>query len=228
MCSWAGIPCSFHYILIKKKRDGIMAKVQKALWAEEKAEVEVLLAQRNEHANIGKRLKTLQASVEGGGRTVRDGLGQVHSNTNQHQVKIHSMFSGRQLKMESNLLLFFKTSRSSPSTLTRCLSQDKTKERKRESFGLGKSNLGSSRCSSMLTKYRPAQVGLIEYMNSLKRVNRALAEMGTTNMRANQQAIGDFNELLAEGCNKLELVYRSLLLEYSQPLEPLHYLTRGK
>ena len=52
--------------------------------------------------------------------------------------------------------------------------------------------------------------------------------MGSTNMRANQQAIGDFNELLAEGSKKLEEVYRSLLLEYSQPLEPLHYLTRGK
>ena len=52
--------------------------------------------------------------------------------------------------------------------------------------------------------------------------------MGTTNMRANQQAIGDFNELLAQGSKKLEEVYRSVLLKYSQPLEPLHYLTRGK
>ena len=84
-----------------------MAKVQKALWAEEKAEVEVLLAQRNEHANIGRRLKTLQASVEGGGRTVRDGMGQVHSNTNQHQIKIHSMLSDRRSSIESNVL--FKT-----------------------------------------------------------------------------------------------------------------------
>ena len=84
-----------------------MAKVQKALWAEEKAEVEVLLAQRNEHANIGRRLKTLQASVEGGGRTVRDGMGQVHSNTNQHQVKIHSMLPDRISNIEPNVL--FKT-----------------------------------------------------------------------------------------------------------------------
>ena len=95
------------YILYCSRRSVIdiqtMAKVQKALWAEEKAEVEVLLAQRDEHASIGRRLKTLQASVEGGGRTVRDGMGQVHSNTNQHQIKIHSMLSTRQVKMESNL-----------------------------------------------------------------------------------------------------------------------------
>lgn len=68
----------------------MMAKAQKAIWAEEKAEVEVLLAHRDEHVNIGRRLKTLQASIEGGGRTVRDGMGQVHSNTNQHQTKIQS------------------------------------------------------------------------------------------------------------------------------------------
>ena len=78
------------------------------------------------------------------------------------------------------------------------------------------------------TNCRPAQVGLTEYLNSLKRVNRALTEMGTTNMRANQQAIGDFNELLAQGSRSLEEVYRSVLLENSRPLEPLHYLTRGK
>lgn len=69
---------------------------------------------------------------------------------------------------------------------------------------------------------------MTEYLNSLKRVHRALTEMGTTNIRANQQAIGDFNELLALGSKNLEELYHSLLLEYSQPLEPLHYLTRGK
>lgn len=120
-----------------------MAKVQKAIWAEEKAEVEVLLAQRDEHANIGRRLKTLQTSVEGRGRTVRDGMGQVHSNTNQHQIKIHSMLPDGEIDMETNVL--FKILKSSSSILTRCLSQDKTKERKKGSFGLGTSKLGDSR-----------------------------------------------------------------------------------
>ena len=127
-----------------------MAKVQKAVWAEEKAEVEVLLARRDEHANIGRRLKTLQASVEGGGRTVRDGMGQVHSNTNQHQIKIHSMLPNIQINANSNVL--FKTSRSLSSTLTRCLSQDKTKERKRGLFGLGEGNPWNNPSFSLLTK----------------------------------------------------------------------------
>lgn len=128
-----------------------MAKVQKAVWAEEKAEVEVLLAQRDEHANIGRRLKTLQASVEGGGRTVRDGMGQVHSNTNQHQIKIHSMLADQEVNMEPNVL--FKTLRSLSSTLTRCLSRDKTKVRKRGSFGLGKSNQGKILSVSPLNQH---------------------------------------------------------------------------
>ena len=119
-----------------------MAKVQKAVWAEEKAEVEVLLAQKDEHVNIGRRLKTLQASVEGGGRTVRDGMGQVHSNTNQHQIKIHSMLPGREWKTEPNALT--QTLRNSSSTLIRCLSRDKTKERKRGSFELGELCQGKS------------------------------------------------------------------------------------
>lgn len=137
-----------------------MAKVQKAVWAEEKAEVEVLLAQRDEHASIGRRLKSLQASVEGGGRTVRDGMGQVHSNTNQHQIKIHSMLPGvvgREVEVKSDVL--FKTLRSSSSTLTRCLNQDKTKERKRESFELGKPTLRPSRILTLLTKTQNSDQG---------------------------------------------------------------------
>ena len=109
-----------------------MAKIQKAAWAEEKAEVEVLLAQKDEHVIIGKRLKTLRASVEGGGRTVRDGMGKVHSNTNQHQIKIHSMFSDKAVALEADVLV--KTSRSSSSKLTKCLNQDKIKQRKRRLF----------------------------------------------------------------------------------------------
>lgn len=133
-----------------------MAKAQQAVWAEEKAEVEVLLAQRDEHANIGRRLKILQASVEGGGRTVRDGMGQVHSNTNQHQIKIHSMLPDSILNnMKPNVRI--KTLRSSSSTLTRCLSQDKTKERKRGSFGLGEANLMESHSYPLLIDRHPGQ-----------------------------------------------------------------------
>lgn len=68
-----------------------MSKARNAAHAEEKAEVEVLFADATKYSDLGKRLKVLQASLEGGGRTVRDAIGPVHNNTREHQVMIHSM-----------------------------------------------------------------------------------------------------------------------------------------
>ena len=73
----------------------------------------------------------------------------------------------------------------------------------------------------------PSKVGLTEYMASLKRVERALSQMTSTNLRANQQAIGDFNELLTEGSNKLQDLFRKALLDNDRPVEPLHFITKG-
>ncbi len=72
----------------------------------------------------------------------------------------------------------------------------------------------------------PDAVGLTEYLASLKRIERTLSEKSASNLRANQQAVGDFNELLSEGNNKLQSLFRSLLTEDSRPVEPLHYITK--
>lgn len=72
----------------------------------------------------------------------------------------------------------------------------------------------------------PGAVGLTEYLASLKRIDRTLSEMSATNLRVNQQAIGDFNELLSEGNNMLQSLFRSLLTEDIRPVEPLHYITK--
>ncbi|KAL8696743.1 MAG: hypothetical protein Q9201_007503 [Fulgogasparrea decipioides] len=72
----------------------------------------------------------------------------------------------------------------------------------------------------------PDRVGLPDYLASLKRIDRSLSQMSSTNLRVNQQAIGDFNELLSDGNNKLQALFRSILAEDVQPVEPLHYLTK--
>ena len=72
----------------------------------------------------------------------------------------------------------------------------------------------------------PDRVGLPDYLASLKRVDRALAQMSSTNLRANQQAVGDFNELMSEGNSQLQNLFRSTLAENVQPVEPLHYITK--
>jgi len=67
--------------------------LRNAAHAEEKAEVEVLSADAVKYGELAKKLRALQASLEGGGRTVRAAIGPVHSNTREHQVMIHSMCS---------------------------------------------------------------------------------------------------------------------------------------
>jgi exocyst complex protein 7 len=47
-------------------------------------------------------------------------------------------------------------------------------------------------------------------------------------MKSNQKAIGELSALLKFGAKQLEDVFRDVLGEDSRPLEPLHYLTKGR
>ena len=77
-----------------------------------------------------------------------------------------------------------------------------------------------------IIKEGPGAVGLNEYLASLKRIDRKLSEMSASNLRVNQSAIGDFNELLSQGSNNLQSLFRALLSEDTRPVEPLHYITK--
>lgn len=61
----------------------------------------------------------------------------------------------------------------------------------------------------------------------MKRVEKALVDLNTTNLRSNQKAIMDFNSLLNTGLVKLQEMLRSELKQTITPIEPLHYLTKG-
>ncbi|KAI4095787.1 MAG: hypothetical protein LQ339_007150 [Xanthoria mediterranea] len=74
----------------------------------------------------------------------------------------------------------------------------------------------------------PDPKGITDYLASLKRIDRALSQMSSANLRVNQQAIGDFNELLSEGSSHLQALYRSILDDELQPVEPLNYLVKKK
>lgn len=62
----------------------------------------------------------------------------------------------------------------------------------------------------------------------MKRVEKALVDLNTTNLRSNQNAMADFNSLLNTGSNKLQEMLRSELKQHITPIEPLHYLTKGE
>ena len=61
----------------------------------------------------------------------------------------------------------------------------------------------------------------------MRRVEKALGDLNATNLRSNQKAMADFNNLLDTGSTKLQDLFRYELSLYASPVEPLHYLTKG-
>ena len=72
----------------------------------------------------------------------------------------------------------------------------------------------------------PKQSGLQPYLGALKRVDRALQDLTSSNLRSNQAVISDFHSLLTTGVNQLNDLFRDMLQGDSNPVEPLHYITK--
>ncbi|KAI1131368.1 exocyst complex protein exo70 [Nemania abortiva] len=75
----------------------------------------------------------------------------------------------------------------------------------------------------------PEKAGLSNYLNSIKRLNKALESMQTSNLRANQQTISDLQRLVKNGNTQLENSFDKLLrTETPRSIEPLHYITKDR
>ncbi|KAI1326236.1 exocyst complex protein exo70 [Xylariaceae sp. FL0255] len=75
----------------------------------------------------------------------------------------------------------------------------------------------------------PEKAGLSNYLNSIKRLNKALDNMKTSNLRANQQTINDLQRLVRSGNTQLESSFDKLLRgETPRSIEPLNYITKNK
>ncbi|PCG94540.1 Exo70 exocyst complex subunit [Penicillium occitanis (nom. inval.)] len=72
----------------------------------------------------------------------------------------------------------------------------------------------------------PQSAGLSQYLAALKRIDYALQNLNSTNLKSNQQAITEFTSLLNFGSQKLQDLFRSMLKQNVEPIEPLHYLTK--
>src|ERR1700733_15072123 len=59
----------------------------------------------------------------------------------------------------------------------------------------------------------PDKSGLSAYLGSLKRVNKALAELKATNLKSNQNSIAALTQLLRAGNQQLETVFQRILQE---------------
>ena len=78
-----------------------------------------------------------------------------------------------------------------------------------------------------ILRSRPEKVGLQEYLASMDRTNQALRGLKTTNLRSNQQAVGELTELLQDSSRSLEQSFRDILRQDSQPIEPLQQITKN-
>ncbi|KAL4918189.1 Cullin repeat-like-containing domain protein [Aspergillus aurantiobrunneus] len=73
----------------------------------------------------------------------------------------------------------------------------------------------------------PQAEDLSQYLAAMKRVDSALVDLTSTNLKSNQKAIGEFTSLLGTGNTKLQDLLRLKLGQHVSPIEPLHYLTKS-
>lgn len=75
----------------------------------------------------------------------------------------------------------------------------------------------------------PDKAGLSNYLASIKRLTKCLAEMQASNLRANQQTMADLARLIKSGNTQLENHFDKLLRgETPRSVEPLHFITKDK
>ncbi|KAI4601103.1 exocyst complex component exo70 [Pestalotiopsis sp. 9143b] len=75
----------------------------------------------------------------------------------------------------------------------------------------------------------PDKAGLSNYLNSIQRLSKALANMETANLRANEQTRTDLQRLIQIGNSSLESQFEKVLgAETPMSVEPLNFTTKGK
>ncbi|EPS36598.1 hypothetical protein H072_9818 [Dactylellina haptotyla CBS 200.50] len=72
----------------------------------------------------------------------------------------------------------------------------------------------------------PQVVELTDYLNCVKRLSEGLAALKSTNLRASQKAVKEMTLLLKTGAVQLEDQFRKTLAQESNPVEPLHFITK--
>ena len=169
-----------------------MVAPKNAAFAEESAEVEVLLASLGKTKDITKRIAASLTRLDLSGKIVKDAIGPIYSNTQQLQITSRNI------------------------------------EKVNEAIEKLKQPMDSRGQEEGIIRAGPKNAGLPQYLGALRRVDKALTDLNSTNisMRSNQQAISDFHSLLTTGVNQLNDMYRQMVQEDAKTIEPLHYITK--
>lgn len=167
-----------------------MAGSSNAAFAEESAEVEVLLASLTKTKDITKRIAASLTRLDTSGKIVMEAIGPIYSNTQQLQVTNQNI------------------------------------DKVNEAIEKLRQPLDARGREEGIIRAGPKNSGLPQYLNALKRVEKALKDLSSSNMRSNQQAISEFHTLLSTGVNQLHDTYRQMLQEDANTIEPLHFITK--
>lgn len=167
-----------------------MVGSKNAAFAEESAEVELLLASLDKLTNLTRKIKSSMSRLDVSGQVVREAIGPIYSNTQQLQITNRNI------------------------------------ERINEQIEKLRQPLDAKGREEGIIRAGPQKSGLPAYLAALKRVDRALTDLNSSNLRSNQQAISDFEGLLLVGITQVQDQYRALLEEDVSPVEPLHYITK--
>ncbi|RMZ89753.1 hypothetical protein DV736_g3001, partial [Chaetothyriales sp. CBS 134916] len=167
-----------------------MAGPKNTAFAEESAEVEVLLASLAKTTELAKRIASSLSQLDASGRIVRDAIGPIYSNTQQLQITSRNI------------------------------------DKVNEAIEKLRQPLDARGQEEAIIRAGPKQAGLQAYLGALKRVDRALQDLTSSNLRSNQTVISEFHSLLTTGINQLVDLYRSTLEEEASPIEPLHYIIK--
>lgn len=62
----------------------------------------------------------------------------------------------------------------------------------------------------------------------MTRIHASFSELNVSNLRSSQQVAAEFSNLLTQGNIQLQDLFLDILKENMQPVEPLHYITKGE
>ncbi|KAL6247881.1 exocyst complex component exo70 [Rhinocladiella similis] len=167
-----------------------MVAQRNAAFAEESAEVEVLLASLGKTKDLTKKISASLARLDASGQIVNDAIGPIYGNTKQLQVTSRNI------------------------------------DRVNEAIEKLRQPLDARGREENIIRQGPKSAGLPQYLAALKRVDKALTDLNSSGLRSNQQAISEFHNLLLTGVNQLNDLYRKMLQEDANTIEPLHFITK--
>ena len=199
--------------LQEEQEERMMAMGSRAADEEARAEVEVLNSRLEKTAQLTKKIQASLNRLETSGKSLADAIKPIAGSTQRLQVFERSTGASfcplHPRKCVAN---------SSFADIDNLLSAiDKVRQ---------PSDIKNN--EEDIIRKGPDGGRLNAFLNSVKRVNGALAELRQTNLRSNQDAITDLTRLLKSGNAQLEGHFERLLQIESEPIEALQYTLKDK